>query len=51
VNGAKTRPQTNIWQRNRPSPIADLISTHRAEMAKIWQRHEAELRNPVKRAA
>jgi hypothetical protein len=29
------------------SPIADLIERHRAEMAKIWQRHAEELRHLV----
>lgn len=57
VNGTETRPQTNVWQHNsfwqhnRPSPIADLIGRHRAEMAKIWQRHVVELHKPWDRAA
>jgi hypothetical protein len=47
-------PQTRLEdfsQRARPSPIADLIQRHRAEVARIWQRHEAELRQPQDRAA
>jgi hypothetical protein len=41
----------SIWQQSRPSPISDLIKEHRAEMAKIWQRHAAELARQDDRAA
>jgi hypothetical protein len=50
VNGTTTRAQANVWQ-HRPSPIADLIERHRAEMAKIWERHAQELQRPRDRAA
>src|SRR5215472_9772958 len=33
----------NVWQQSRPSPIADLIGRHRAELARFWQRHAEEL--------
>jgi hypothetical protein len=40
------------WQQQqRPSPVADLISKHRAEMAEIWQRHTEALKRPRGRAA
>jgi hypothetical protein len=39
-------PRGNVWQQGRPSPVADLIDKHRAEMGRIWQRHVAELRKP-----
>jgi hypothetical protein len=39
-------PRENIWQQGRPSPVADLINKHRAEMDRIWERHVAELRKP-----
>ena len=32
------------WQQARRSPVADLIERHRAEMAEVWRRHQAELR-------
>jgi hypothetical protein len=32
------------------SPVSDLIDKHRAEMARIWERHVEELRNPARAA-
>jgi hypothetical protein len=42
VSYPPTRPEMNVWQQFRPSPVADLIKRHRDEMARIWQRHGEE---------
>lgn len=52
----QTRPQPIARHPRQPrqpqhgylaSPIGDLIERHRAEMARVWQRHEAELQDPL----